>query len=348
MEEVLPPQLARETIDDWSVAQAGLSMRVVHCLHQDGVTTVRQLRARTEKQLLSLSNFGPISLENVRRFFRWTARLQAGNGDLPDFRGLLHEFLDPQEIFVIEQRYGLTDPLFRPHMKRCTLREIGEKRRVTRERMRQVEESALATLRSHLIRAVAAHQEIHWVNRISSRGGLVSFTELSEWANDARLGGYRPWGVLLLLSEALQTLTCRHDYFTIVTDRSLDQLEGRVLQLLQEANEPLNLEKIFTHVADALAGVNVPRQQLLMMLLDHHPQINGTLDHRYFLPKRVAPRMLMDILRGHSGPMHFHELTRLYNERLLPQSRRGTGYILILLNGMTDVRRISRGQYSLN
>ena len=348
MEEVQPPQLARETIDDWSVAEAGLSMRVVHCLHQDGVTTIRQLRDRTDKQLLSLSNFGPISLENVRRFFRWTTRLQAGNGDLPDFRGLLREFLDPQELFVIEQRYGLTDPLFRPHMRRCTLREIGEKRRVTRERMRQVEESALLALRSRLVRAVAAHQETYWVNRILSRGGLISFTELSEWTNDARLGGYQPWGALLLLSEALQSLTCRHDYFTIVPNRSLDQVESRVLQLLQDAKEPLALEKILTHVSDALASVSTHRQQLLTMLLDHHPQINGTLNHHYFLPKRVAPRILMDILRGHSGPMHFHELTRLYNERLLPHSRKGTGYILILLNGMPDVRRISRGQYSLN
>lgn len=345
MEEVLPPPLARKAIDDWSVADAGLSTRVVHCLHQDGIATVRQLRDRSDAQLLSLSNFGPISLENVRWFFRWTERLQSGNGDMPDFRGLLREFLDPQQTFVIEQRYGLTDPLFRPHMKRCTLQEIGERRRVTRERMRQVEESALAALRSRLVRAVAAHQEIYWVHRILSRGGLVTFTELPEWAGDVRLGGYQPWGVLLLLSEALERITCRHDYFTIVPNRALAQVEDRVLQLLRDTEEPLALEKILAHVSDALTSVKAQRQQLLTMLLDHHPQINGTLDHHYFLPKLGAPRILVEVLRRRTEPIHFHELTRLYNERVLPHSRKGTGYILILLNDMTEVRRVTRGRY---
>lgn len=216
MKEVLPPQLARETIDDWSVSEAGLTTRVVHCLQQDGITTIRQLRDQRDGHLLSLPNFGPISLENVHWFFRWTQRLQSGDGDIPNFHALMREFLDPQQVFVIEHRYGLTDPLFRPHMKRCTLREIGEQRKVTRERMRQVEESALAALRSRLVRTVADHQEIYWINRIALQGGLVTFTELSEWVGDSRLGGYQPWGILFLLSEALDRITCRHDYFTFV------------------------------------------------------------------------------------------------------------------------------------
>jgi hypothetical protein len=348
MKEVLPPQLARETIDNWSVSEAGLTTRVVHCLQQDGIMTIRQLREQSDGHLLRLPNFGPISLENVHWFFRWTQRLQSGDGDMPDFRSLVREFLDPQQVFVMEQRYGLTDPLFRPHMKRCTLREIGEQRNVTRERMRQVEESALAALRSRLVRTVSAHQEDYWIDRILLRGGLVTFNELTEWVGDSRLGGYQPWGVLLLLSEALDRVTCRHDYFTFVPNRVLDQVEERALQLLQNTKEPLALEKILVQVSDALAAVTAKPEQLLAMLLDHHPQINSTLDRNYFLPKRVAPRILTDILRGHPGPIHFHELTRLYNERMLPRSRRGTGYILILLNGMPDVQRISRGQYSLS
>ena len=255
MKEVLPPQLARETIDDWSVSEAGLTTRVVHCLQQDGITTIRQLRDQRDGHLLSLPNFGPISLENVHWFFRWTQRLQSGDGDMPNFHALMREFLDPQQVFVIEHRYGLTDPLFRPHMKRCTLREIGEQRKVTRERMRQVEESALAALRSRLVRTVADHQEIYWINRIALQGGLVTFTELSEWVGDSRLGGYQPWGILFLLSEALDRITCRHDYFTFVPNRVLDQVEERVLKLLQSTKEPLALEKILAQVSDLLGPV---------------------------------------------------------------------------------------------
>jgi hypothetical protein len=347
MEEVLPPPLARETIDDWSVAESGLSTRVVHCLHQDGINTVRQLRRRSDTELLNLSNFGPISLDNVRWFFGWAQRIQSGKADMPDFRALLREFLDPQETFVLEQRYGLADPLFRPHMKRCTLREIGESRRVTRERTRQIEELALAALRSRLVRAVTAHQEIYWVNRILSRGGVVSFAELSEWAGDERLGGYQPSGVLLLLSDALDRITCRHNYFTFLPKPALNQVENQFLQLLNDTKEPVALEKILAHVSDALGSVKGQRRQLVMKLLDHHPEINGTLDRHYFLPKIGAPQVIIDILRRRPEPTHFHELTRLYNERMLPHSRKGTGYILIVLTVMAEVRRASRGRYQL-
>ena len=60
-------------------------------------------------------------------------------------RAFLREFLSRQELQVLEQRYGLVDPLFRPQMKRRTLAEIaGEMRSgLTRERVRQVEEAGI-------------------------------------------------------------------------------------------------------------------------------------------------------------------------------------------------------------
>ncbi|HUJ10455.1 MAG TPA: sigma factor-like helix-turn-helix DNA-binding protein [Verrucomicrobiae bacterium] len=286
-------------------------------------------------------------MNNVRWFFRWAERLESGNSDLPDFRAWLREFLDPQQLFVIEQRYGLTDPLFRPHMRRCTLREIGERRQVTRERMRQVEETALLALRSHLARAVAVHQEIYWVERIAACGGVIPFTDLSTWMEDARLGGYQPWGVLLLLSEALAPITCHHDYFTTVPGPALVQIEDRILQFLDDAEEPVALEMILAHVEELLPSVSTSRKDLLVKLLDHHPQISGTSNHDYFLPKYAAPRILGEILRTQTEPLHFHELTRLYNDRMLPRSQKGTGYILLLLNNAPNVRRVSRGRYAV-
>ena len=40
------------------------------------------------------------------------------NDILPDLPAWLKEFLTPRQLNVIEQRFGLTDPLFRPWMKR--------------------------------------------------------------------------------------------------------------------------------------------------------------------------------------------------------------------------------------
>ena len=348
MERFQPHQLTREEIDNWSVAKSGLSARVVHCLDQAGVKNIGQLRDWGDQQLLNLTNFGTTSLENVHWFFNWTRRLEAGNAQLPNARVWLREFLNTQEIFVIEQRYGLADPLFRPHMKRRTLQEIARMRiRVTRERVRQIEESAIAALRSNLARTVAESQEIYWANRILSGSCVVTAAELSEWADDLLLGGYQPWGVLLLMSETLERITFRYDYFSTLPGHILNQVEKQILQLLDAARVPIPFEKILATVSDDLNFLNGQRPRLVTVLLDHHPEISGTVDRRYFLPLVGAPLVIADILRSRQEPVHFHELTRLYNERMQPHSRKGTGYILRILNLMPEAQRVSRAVYQL-
>jgi hypothetical protein len=348
MERLKPHQLTRQTIDNWPVTISGLSARVVHCLEQAGVKNILQLRDWSDQQLLSLANFGTTSLDNVHWFFNWTRRLEAGNAHLPNFRAWVREFLNSQEVFVIEQRYGLTDPLFRPHMKRRTLQEIARMRiRVTRERVRQIEESAVVALRSQLARAVGESQELYWANRILSGSCVVTTAELNEWADDPALGGYQPWGVLLLLSETLERITFRYDYFSVLTGHVLNHVERQILQLLQAAREPVPFEKILASISDELSFLNGQRPRLVTVLLDHHPEISGTVDRRYFLPTVGAPLVIADILRHRHEPVHFHELTRLYNERMQPHSRKGTGYILRMLNLMPEAQRVSRAVYQL-
>ena len=348
MQRFKPQQLTRQAIDKWPIAKSGLSARVVHCLDQTGVKNIGQLRDWSDQQLLNLINFGATSLENVRWFFSWTRRLEAGNGQIPTFRALLREFLNSQEVFVIEQRYGLTDPLFRPHMKRRTLQDIARMRiRVTRERVRQIEESAIGTLRSQLARAVAENQEVYWANRILSGSCVVTTAELSEWADDPILGGYQPWGALLLLSETLERITFRYDYFSVLPGHVLNHVEKQILQLLNGAQEPIPFERILAGVSDELSFLNGQRPRLVTVLLDHHPEISGTVDRRYFLPLVGTPLVIADILRSRREPVHFCELTRLYNERMQPHSRKGTGYILRILNLMPEAQRVSRAVYQL-
>jgi hypothetical protein len=343
-----PQQLTRQQIDGWPIAGSGLSARVVHCLEQMDVKTIGALRGWNDQQLLNLTNFGATSLDNVHWFFQWTRRLEAGTGQIPNFRAHLREFLNSQEVFVIEQRYGLTDPLFRPHMKRRTLREIARMRmHVTRERVRQVEESAIAALRSRLARAVAETQEVHWANRILSGSCVVTAGELNEWVEDEVLGGYQPWGTLLLLSETLERITFRYDYFSVLPEHVLNHVEKQILQILHAVQEPIPFEKILASVSDELNFLNGQRPRLVTVLLDHHPEISGTVERRYFLPLAGAPLVIADILRNRQEPVHFHELTRLYNERMQPHSRKGTGYILRILNLMPDAQRVSRAVYQL-
>src|ERR1043166_4798289 len=97
MQRFEPHQLTREAIDDWPIAKSGLNARVVHCLEQTGVKTIGQLRGWDDPQLLNLANFGSTSLENVRWFFNWTHRLEAGNARSPVFACCCGNFSTPRK-----------------------------------------------------------------------------------------------------------------------------------------------------------------------------------------------------------------------------------------------------------
>ena len=182
--------------DAWPLAKAGLDSRPVTCLQRAGVQTIGELRTWSDARLLQLPAFGAHSLQNIHWFFEWQNRLEKGGLLVADLRSFLDEFLTPPQRGVIEQRYGLTDPLFRPWMKRETLREIGGELRggITRERVRQIEAEALARLRSHLARAVAAPLQKKIV--ATKRGSPV-------------LGGYEPWGAGLLMEMISRTAGIR-------------------------------------------------------------------------------------------------------------------------------------------
>lgn len=50
---------------DLSTAEIGLAVRTTNCLEEKGIFTVRQLLASTREELLSISNFGEKTLEEV-------------------------------------------------------------------------------------------------------------------------------------------------------------------------------------------------------------------------------------------------------------------------------------------
>ena len=50
---------------DLSTAEIGLTVRTTNCLEEKGIFTVRDLLKSTPKELLSISNFGDKTLEEV-------------------------------------------------------------------------------------------------------------------------------------------------------------------------------------------------------------------------------------------------------------------------------------------
>lgn len=69
---------------DMSTAEIGLSVRTTNCLEEKGVFTVNDLLHCTREDLLSISNFGEKTLEEVYKaleavgFYRKTRRMHVG------------------------------------------------------------------------------------------------------------------------------------------------------------------------------------------------------------------------------------------------------------------------------
>ena len=76
------------------------------------------------------------------------------------------------------------------------------------------------------------------------------------------LGGYQPWGVLLLLSETLERVTFRYDYFSILPGHVLNHVEKQILQILDSARVPIPFEKILASVSDELNFLNGQRPRI--------------------------------------------------------------------------------------
>lgn len=69
---------------DMSTAELGLNVRTTNCLEERGIYTVRDLLQSTPEDLLSISNFGEKTLEEVYKaleaigFYRTSKRPAAG------------------------------------------------------------------------------------------------------------------------------------------------------------------------------------------------------------------------------------------------------------------------------
>ena len=157
------------------------------CLRRAGILTVGALRRLPDEKLLAIPGLAAGLLQNVHWFCERTRRLAAAP---PDLRAWLDEFLTPLQRTVIENRYGLTDPLFRPGMKPVTLRDVGWELHpcLRPERVCQIETAALLRLRSRLARELA--KPLRAPVAAAERGAKV-------------LAGYEPWGAKFLLENRI-------------------------------------------------------------------------------------------------------------------------------------------------
>ena len=71
-------RLLREKLD-YSTAEIGLTVRTTNCLEEKGIFTVRDLLNTTRAELLSISNFGEKTLEEVYKSLESIGFCRPGN-----------------------------------------------------------------------------------------------------------------------------------------------------------------------------------------------------------------------------------------------------------------------------
>jgi len=98
------PAVSRETIEGWTVAEAGLPARAVHCCARADILTVGSLREWKADDLLALRSFGIRTLKQTHSFFRLCRKLENGTLEFPNLKAVLAEFLLPAQLHVLGRR----------------------------------------------------------------------------------------------------------------------------------------------------------------------------------------------------------------------------------------------------
>lgn len=340
------PPIKREVIDQWPVAESGLPVRVVNSVTPEGVAKIGELRTWSDQQLLSLRSLGRISLGHVRAFFKLCGQIEQGKQSFQNIQEVLAIFLDGPELKVLSSRYGFDRRDLVAGRNKATLQEIGNAEHRTRERIRQVQETAKKRLQSRLASACLQPFVEYFCRYVAERGGAVACADLAPIQNDTTLAGHNVCGVLLLLSDLVPArIAFYHGFFSVLPEATLQALESQALEALRKEARPVPLDALLKSIPppERAADLRLP----LMYLMDHCPAAAATVDNRYFLFAGGTQPFLVEIMKELERPAHYRTVTNAFNERVKPLSRKGAGFILEMLNANPQCTRVDRGVYDL-
>ena len=340
--------VGRETIDAWPVDGSGLPVRVVNSVLTAGVTTVGQLRAQSDQDLLALRSLGRISLGHIRSFFKLCGQIEQGKQSFNSIRELLPLFLDGPEMKVVAARYGLEIEELAAGRTCATLQEIGDAEHKTRERVRQIQETAMQKLRSRLAAVCLEPFYIFFSGLLEARGTSVTCADIATLKDEAPAGGYNICGVLMLLSDLHpERITFYNDFFSTLGEQTIRTMESQAIELLNRAAKPVLLDEILKSAAMPSLSNEDQKNRLLSCILEHCTLVAATLDRRYFTYECGTQAFLAEVLKNLERPIHYRKVTDAFNDRLKSLSRKGAGFILEALNAAPLCTRVDRGIYDL-
>jgi len=336
------PKIPGEVIERWPIAESGLPARVVNSCRLAGIGTVGELRARDDAQLSALKSVGRSSIADIQSYFELCDAIQAGTLSFFKLQDVFDALLIAEEMEVLRGRYGFMRRDGRIDNKFMTLQEVGNQFRLTRERIRQVERSALLQLRSRLGQAYLHPFYTYLIAFIDHQGGVVSGEEVAQLRNQFWLGEDNPGAVMILLHDIDPSrYTWHRGLFSTLPADQLDEIERQAIEVLRQHSTPIRATQIAEtlDVSNPAAAARIMRQSEVILT---------TRDERCMLEFNGADAFLAELMQASAnGSIHYRALATLYNEQVYTNSWRGSGFILRVLNQSTRFQQNGRGQYTL-
>lgn len=342
------PAVPEVEINGWPIPESGLPARVVHSTQVAGIATIGELRGWQDSDLLNLHALGKKSLVEIHDFFGMCERLAEGRLAFAHLIELLRTFLDDDEFTVLSSRYGfdLAAPL--PSGSSMTLQEIGNRTHRTRERVRQIEESAMQRLESRLCRCALAPWHDYFAGMLDTADGCMACGDLFEHTRRSLFDYSNPCALLFLLCGLNGSrITYRNGFFSLWTAKELDRLPLEIFEWLRRHGGQGQLAEACGHLQKKRPGLREAVRKHAQLLSEHCPDIAVAADGRIFSYDDGMNRFLADVLKRFKGPANYRVIAREANEMLRPASRRGAGFWLKALRAHPEISMRESGRYEL-
>lgn len=260
--------------------------------------------------------------------------------------------LRDRSLDVIASRFGL-----KSDAQRKTLEAIGQKYGITRERVRQIENSALNTIRKS--EEYASHQEIFNELReaIHSLGGAMSESELLELLSEDQTAQNHLY-FLLVLSDHFK-LHKENEHFKTrwtVDNKNLDLIHNALQSLYKNLKddeiltEAEAVEKLLEHIKEINADhrdKEIAKRWLRMSkTISPNPLNEWGKSHSKNVKVRGVKDFAFLVMRKHGNPMHFREVAETITELFGKKTHPATTH-----NELIKDKRfvlVGRGKYGLS
>ncbi len=221
--------------------------------------------------------------------------------------------LSEKERYVIEHRFSLNNK------KKATLEEIGQYFHVTRERIRQVECSALQKLKRNIEKLYVFSLNTSAYNFLNETGGLMKEDELvSKLIQKNENVSYSDVVFILCLDKRFEhfgNTIFYHPYFKLsdISAATVDFISQQSLKVLKKRNDVLSISELHQELLKVKPENITLSESLCLSVCKAHKNFKiidgmiGLLEWRHIHPRTLRDKIYY-ILRKQRSPQHFVDI----------------------------------------